>query len=39
MNDDLGEPLDLPSVGVSRVSASHTPFNTTTGVVMDPIAA
>ena len=39
LNDDLGEPLDLPSVGVSRVSASHTPLNATTGVVMDPIAA
>jgi integrase len=39
LDDDLGVPLDPPSLSASRVSACPTPLDATAGAVMDPIAA
>jgi integrase len=39
LNDDLGEPLALPSKGVSEVSARHTPTDATALPEIEGIAA
>jgi len=39
LNDDLGEPLDLPLMGVSGVPASLAPLDSNATPALDPMAA